>query len=80
MKNSSPDKKAIESFLSNLKKVKGELCSLEKENFTILICEGCDFYSSEKEVLECGAFKILKSLISEGIVTKDMLEKLKKKF
>lgn len=79
MKNTSSDKKAIESFLINLQELEGELHSFDRDKLAKLICQCCEFYSPDKELLECGAFKILKTLFSKRIVTREMLDNLKEK-
>lgn len=76
MKNAFSDKNTIKRFLRNLEEVEGELFMLDREKLVELICETCEFYSPEKERLECGAFKILANLISKGIVTREMLQSL----
>ena len=42
---------------------------LDKESLIGLICTHCEFYKESEKDLECGAFKILKGLLSKGVIT-----------
>lgn len=47
---------------------------LSPEELVELLCADCQFYHpDEEEQLECGAFKILSTLIREGTVTVDQI-------
>ncbi len=48
--------------------------SLDKESLNHLICSPCDFYKESEKDLECGAFKILKSLLENGTLTPEEIE------
>lgn len=48
--------------------------SLDKESLIRLICSHCDFYKESEKDLECGAFKILKSLLEKGTLTPEEIE------
>ncbi len=41
----------------------------DRKYLVSLICTKCEFYKEDEEDLECGAFKILKNLLQEGLVT-----------
>ena len=41
----------------------------DKELLIELICKHCEFYKESDKDLECGAFKILKRLLENGVVT-----------
>lgn len=60
-------------MITQLKKLNGPLETAPTDELQEIICAGCDFYSPEKEKLQCGAFKILTALIRKGKVSKDDL-------
>lgn len=70
------DDKAIKNLKNNMNKFDGKLSSLSRDKLAQIICSGCDFYSPEKERLECGAFKILCLLIEREIITKEDINDL----
>jgi hypothetical protein len=41
----------------------------DRESLIKLICKQCEFYKDSDKDLECGAFKILKSLLEKGVIT-----------
>ena len=43
--------------------------ALDKESLVHLVCEHCDFYKESDKDLECGAYKILKGLLENGMIT-----------
>ncbi len=43
-----------------------------------IICGVCQFYKPGKEVLECGAFKILKFFVENGRLSVEEIEKAAK--
>ena len=47
---------------------------LDKESLIDLICKHCDFYKESEKDLECGAYKILKSLLEKGAITPEQIE------
>ncbi len=48
---------------------KGNPMKLDKESLTELICKHCDFYKESEKDLECGAYKILKRLLENKVLT-----------
>jgi len=47
--------------------------ALDKESLVHLICEHCDFYKESDKDLECGAYKILKGLLEEGVISPEQI-------
>ncbi len=43
--------------------------TLDKETLIDLICKHCDFFKESEKDLECGAYKILKRLLEQKIIT-----------
>jgi len=43
--------------------------SLDKDSLIDLICKHCEFYKESDKELECGAYKILKGLLEQGLLT-----------
>jgi hypothetical protein len=43
--------------------------SLDKNSLIDLICKHCEFYKESDKELECGAYKILKGLLEQGVLT-----------
>jgi hypothetical protein len=70
------DRKAIEAMKRELEKLSKPLSSLTDEEFFLLFCQGCDFWSPDKERLECGCFKVLKQLVRQGLLDRDTLSAL----
>lgn len=70
------DARAIDALKRALDAVAKPLASLSDDELTRLFCEGCDFWSPDKERLECGCFKILRQLVAQGLVTRDDLDAL----
>jgi hypothetical protein len=48
--------------------------ALDKESLIHLICRSCEFYKESDKDLECGAYKILKSLLEKGAITPEEIE------
>jgi hypothetical protein len=48
--------------------------TLDKEFLIELICKHCEFYKDSDKELECGAFKILKALLEEGVITPNEIQ------
>lgn len=50
--------------------------NLSQEEIVEIICSGCPFYKPDKEYMECGAFRILSSLLKKGVLKKEDLLKI----
>jgi hypothetical protein len=48
--------------------------AVDKESLVDLICKHCEFYKESDKDLECGAYKILKSLLEKGTITPEEIE------
>lgn len=67
--------RAVKRMIEELKNFKGPLESASIDELHEIVCAGCDFYSPEKERLQCGAFKILVELVKQGKITaEDLME------
>jgi hypothetical protein len=53
--------------------------ALDKESLIGLICKHCEFYKESDKDLECGAYKILKSLLEKGAITPEEIEDVLRK-
>ncbi len=42
---------------------------LDKDQLIELICKNCEFYKESEKDLECGAYKILKTLLEKDLIT-----------
>jgi hypothetical protein len=47
---------------------------LNKESLCHLICRRCEFFKESDKDLECGAFKILKSLLEKNVITPEEID------
>jgi hypothetical protein len=47
---------------------------LNKESLCRLICSHCEFFKESDKDLECGAFKILKSLLEKKLITPEEID------
>jgi hypothetical protein len=45
----------------------------QKDDLVKFICTCCEFYKESDKDLECGAYKILKRLLQEGVVTPEQI-------
>ena len=51
----------------------GFAMAMDKETLVHLICKHCDFYKESDKDLECGAYKILKGLLENGVITPEQI-------
>lgn len=58
------------------KQIDSNIAQLDDEKLIELICTGCPFYDKDKERLECGAFRILTSILKSGKLKSDDLKKI----
>lgn len=67
--------RAVDKMIERLRQFDGALESVPTDELQQIICAGCDFYSPEKEKLQCGAFRIIAALIKKGRITRnDLIE------